>query len=114
MIVRGRSRIAERTSPGPVEMLLIKKIAWWSWVAVLTAGFLTAWAFLALPAHLSRIAMGRINGGLRPSLAARLSSAVVVTVRGVLIVSFGAVLLGAAWIFGIVSIPPDPALVALD
>jgi hypothetical protein len=95
-------------------MLLIKNIAWWSWVAVLTAGFLATWAFLALPAHLSRLAMGRIGGGMRPSLAARLSSAFVVTVRGVLIVSFGAVLLGAAWIFGIVPVAPDSALVALD
>jgi hypothetical protein len=95
-------------------MLLIKNIAWWSWVAVLTAAFLMAWAFLALPTHLSRIAMGRLNGGLRPSFAARLSSAVVVTVRGVLIVSVGAMLWGAAWMFGIVSLPPDPALVALD
>jgi hypothetical protein len=95
-------------------MVLIKNIAWWSWVAVLTAAFLTTWAFLALPAHLSRIVMGRINGGLRPSLAARLSSAVVVAVRGVLIVSIGAVLWGAAWIFGILPSAPDPALIALD
>jgi hypothetical protein len=91
-------------------MLLIKNIAWWSWVAVLTAAFLTTWVFLALPAHLSQIAIG----GLRPPLAARLSSAVAVAVRGVLIVSVGAMLWGAAWIFGIVSFAPDPALVALD
>jgi hypothetical protein len=94
-------------------MILVKHIAWWSWIAVLTAGFLTTWIFLALPAHLSRLASGRIKG-LRPSLTPHLTAAIAMTMRGVLIVSFGAVLWCAAWLAGIVSAPLDSALLAID